>query len=83
MIGCITDCVCRQGILRDATTRATADGVGTLMPALFFLIRTHLQKHSLSLRERARVRGKRLIFKTLLPPQPAFGHLLPHGERKF
>jgi hypothetical protein len=46
-------------------------------------MRTHLQKHSLSLRERARVRGKRLIFKTLLPPQPAFGHLLPHGEGKF
>jgi hypothetical protein len=79
MIGCITDCVCRQGILRDATTRATADGVGTLMPALFFLIRTHLQKQSLALRERARVRGQEAHFQDaaapstgLRPPSPSW-----------
>jgi len=32
------------------------------------------------LRERARVRGKRLDIFALLSPHPAFGHLLPHGE---
>ncbi len=34
----------------------------------------------LSLRERGRVRGTELIKTSLLPPHPAFGHLLPHGE---
>jgi len=34
---------------------------------------------SLSMRERARVRGKwRILFS--VPPHPAFGHLLPQGE---
>ncbi len=42
-------------------------------------------KHPLSLRERARVRGESRTARLLLPPHPAFGHLLPdaHGECTF
>jgi len=36
--------------------------------------------YPLSLRERARVRGKSGASSVLLPPHPAFGHLLPRGE---
>jgi len=32
------------------------------------------------MRERARVRGKNRVSSVLLPPHPAFGHLLPRGE---
>jgi hypothetical protein len=32
------------------------------------------------MRERARVRGQSWISMALLPPHPAFGHLLPQGE---
>jgi hypothetical protein len=38
---------------------------------------------SLSLRERARVRGTGLMYSTGLPPHPVFEHLLPQGEGFF